>query len=89
MPLYHGTPNIFGEPSLAKCKSHRDFGCGFYLAQNFQDALPLAIKHSCIGYVYTYVLKGTDDLNVITFDGYSDEWLETEKRTESTALFLL
>lgn len=76
MLLYHGTPNIFSEPSLAKCKPHRDFGCGFYLAQNFQDALPLAIKHSRIGYVYTYVLKDIDDLNVITLDGYSDEWLE-------------
>lgn len=76
MLLYHGTPNIFSEPSLAMCKPHRDFGCGFYLAQDFNDALPLAIKHSRIGYVYTYVLKDTDDLNVITLDGYSDEWLE-------------
>lgn len=76
MLLYHGTPNIFSEPSLAKCKPHRDFGCGFYLAPNFQDALPLAIKHSHIGYVYTYVFKDADDLNVIILDGYSDEWLE-------------
>lgn len=76
MLLYHGTPNIFSEPSLAKCKPHRDFGCGFYLAQNFSDALPLAIKHSRVGYVYTYTFEETDDLNIIKLDGYSDKWLE-------------
>lgn len=56
MLLYHGTPNEFSEPSLAKCKPHRDFGCGFYLAQNYFDALPMAIKNSTIGFVQTYEL---------------------------------
>ena len=40
MYLYHGTPADFDVPTLNKCKPHRDFGCGFYLATNYFDALP-------------------------------------------------
>ena len=75
MLLYHGTPSRFNEPSLEMCKPHRDFGCGFYLAQNYYDALPLSIKHSSSGFVYTYELSDTDGLSTIVLDGYSDEWL--------------
>lgn len=44
MYLYHGTPADFDVPTLNKCKPHRDFGCGFYLATNYFDALPMAVK---------------------------------------------
>ena len=81
MLLYHGTPQEFNKPSLEKCKPHRDFGCGFYLAQNYYDALPLAIKHSPVGFVYTYELNDTDDLSVIVLDGYSNEWLDLVVRS--------
>lgn len=81
MLLYHGTPQEFNKPSLEKCKPHRDFGCGFYLALNYYDALPLAIKHSPIGFVYTYELNDTDDLSVIVLDGYSNEWLDLVVRS--------
>ena len=46
MYLYHGTPADFDVPTLNKCKPHRDFGCGFYLATNYFDALPMAVKNS-------------------------------------------
>lgn len=65
----------FVEPSLERCKPHRDFGCGFYLAQNYMDALPMAIRNSAVGYVQTYELENTDGLSVLELDGYSDEWL--------------
>lgn len=65
----------FVEPSVERCKPHRDFGCGFYLAQNYMDALPMAIKNSQFGYVYTYELDDTDGLSILELDGYSDEWL--------------
>lgn len=77
MLLYHGTPNEFNAPSLDKCKPHRDFGCGFYLAPNYFDALPLAIKNSYTGFVYTYELSDIDGLAVLELDGYSDQWLNT------------
>ena len=76
MLLYHGTPNDFSEPSLHMCKPHRDFGCGFYLAQDYFDALPMAIKNSAFGYVQTYELTDTDGLSILEFDGYSDDWLD-------------
>lgn len=76
MVLYHGTPEEFDKPSLLQCKPHRDFGCGFYLAQNYIDALPMAIKNSNSGYVMTYELVDMEGLAVREFDGYSDDWLD-------------
>lgn len=76
MPLYHGTMAEFSEPCLEKCKPHRDFGCGFYLAPNYLDALTMAIKNSRIGYVQSYGLDDMDRLNILEFEGYSDEWLK-------------
>lgn len=76
MILYHGTPMEFVEPSLERCKPHRDFGCGFYLAPNYFDALPMAIKNSYAGFVHTYELSDTDGLTILELDGYSERWLE-------------
>ncbi len=75
MHLYHGTSASFAIPSLSLCKPHRDFGCGFYLAPNYFDALPMAIKHSPIGFVQTYTAKDLDGLSVLEFTGYSEAWL--------------
>lgn len=75
MYLYHGTSASFAVPSLSLCKPHRDFGCGFYLATNYFDALPMAIKHSHIGFVQTYAVKDLNGLSVLEFTGYSEAWL--------------
>lgn len=75
MYLYHGTSASFTIPSLSLCKPHRDFGCGFYLASNYFDALPMAIKHSPTGFVQTYTVKDLDDLSVLEFTDYSEAWL--------------
>lgn len=75
MYLYHGTSASFAVPSLSFCKPHRDFGCGFYLAPNYFDALPMAIKHSPIGFIQTYTIKNLDDLSVLELTGYSEAWL--------------
>lgn len=75
MYLYHGTPADFDVPTLNKCKPHRDFGCGFYLATNYFDALPMAVKNSRVGYVQTYLLTDLDGLSVLEFDERSEDWL--------------
>ena len=75
MYLFHGTPASFDEPSLSKCKPHRDFGCGFYLALDYFDALTMAIKNTKDGYVQTYRLVDVEGLNVLEFDDRSEEWL--------------
>ena len=76
MYLYHGTSASFAIPSLSFCKPHRDFGCGFYLAPNYFDALPMAIKHSPTGFIQTYAIKDLDGLSVLEFTGYSEAWLQ-------------
>lgn len=86
MLLYHGTPMNFDIPSLEKCKPHRDFGRGFYLAQNYFDALPMSIKNSYYGVVQTYELEDIGDLNVLVLDGYSDEWLSFVVRSRLGAV---
>ena len=75
MYLYHGTPVSFTAPSLSLCKPYRDFGCGFYLAPNYFDALPMAIKRSPAGFIQTYTVKNLDGLSVLEFTGYSEAWL--------------
>ena len=75
MYLYHGTPADFDVPTLNKCKPHRDFGCGFYLAKNYFDALPMAVKNSRVGYVQTYLLRDLDGLSVLEFNERSEDWL--------------
>ena len=75
MLLYHGSSIRFSEPSIAKCKPHRDFGRGFYLAEDYMDAMPMAIKNAYSGFVYTYELNHFADLDILELDGYSDEWL--------------
>lgn len=61
--------------TVNKCKPHRDFGCGFYLATNYFDALPMAVKNSRVGYVQTYLLTDLDGLSVLEFDERSEDWL--------------
>lgn len=75
MLLYHGTSFHFVELSLNQCKLHRDFGCGFYTACDYFDALPMAIRHSDFGYVTTFELANLSGLNVLELDGYSEEWI--------------
>jgi len=75
MLLYHGTPAYFSKPSLLKCKPYRDFGCGFYLAEDYFDAVPMAIKDSLVGYVYTYEFDEGGSLQTLAFDGRTDDWL--------------
>ena len=42
MRLFHGTNVEFNEIDLMKSKVGKDFGCGFYLSANREQALELA-----------------------------------------------
>ena len=77
--LYHGSPFKFDTPDAMRGKMYRDFGVGFYMAENQNDALSIAIKDSYDGYLYTFEVD--DDaifrnLSVVEFDGFEDPWLE-------------
>ena len=46
MILYHGTNVDFSEVDFAKSNKNKDFGCGFYLTDIFEQAQHWAIKKS-------------------------------------------
>lgn len=75
--LYHGSPFDFDEPNPSYGKAHRDFGVGFYLAENENDSLSIAVKDSWEGYLYTYEMDDSvfDAFNVIEFEDTGDDWL--------------
>jgi hypothetical protein len=84
MKLYHGTIENFDTIDLSKSKPYKDFGKGFYLSDNYNQALNLAnykaIQFNLEPIVLTYnfdenFLKN-EELNVLTFDSYSREWAE-------------
>ena len=42
MKLYHGTNKDFDRIDLLKSKPNKDFGCGFYLSADYEQALNMA-----------------------------------------------
>lgn len=84
MKLYHGSTVDIAEIDLAKSKPNKDFGRGFYLSDNWQQAMRLAeYKAFQIGgtpmvnvYDFDETLLKDGTLNVREFDDYSKEWAE-------------
>lgn len=82
--LYHGTKVYFDEPNLKKAKNRKDFGKGFYLTTNLEQAMKWAVRmlpdndKSCVGYVYEYEFNtdNTKELNVMELLEYNKEWLD-------------
>ena len=85
MRLYHGTNCTFEEIDLTKSKVGKDFGCGFYLSADKNQALELAERKTELSgngtaLVYedefdeTNLMNG--ELSVLRFNGYSKEWAE-------------
>lgn len=52
--VFHGSFNKFTQPALEKGKYYRDFGIGFYITEQFLDAL--SILNCKPGFVYEYEL---------------------------------
>lgn len=46
MRLYHGSNMVIEHPDLARCKPYKDFGKGFYLSADKEQALALAKTES-------------------------------------------
>lgn len=85
MILYHGSNSEIEQIDLSKSKPHKDFGKGFYLSDNEDQALNMAkqkVIQTDTGYEvinkYEFdeacLTNGT--LNVKVFDSYSEEWAE-------------
>ena len=84
MILYHGTNMDFDVIDLKKSKPGKDFGQGFYLSDNLEQAQALAqARVELVGGVPTILsfqfnerLLVSDNLKVLTFDDYTEEWAE-------------
>ncbi|MBO7596309.1 MAG: DUF3990 domain-containing protein [Bacteroidales bacterium] len=84
MKLYHGSTVNISEIDLSKSRPNKDFGKGFYLSANRQQALRMAeFKSLTEGgnpiintYLFDDGLLNSNELKTLTFNGYTKEWAE-------------
>ena len=83
MKLYHGTNQVFTEIELQKSKPNKDFGRGFYLSPDYEQALSMAqIKVEQFQEGQPVVMEyevdesAIDALHVLRFADYSEQWAE-------------
>jgi hypothetical protein len=81
--VYHGSDTLVSVIDLQKCKPNRDFGRGFYVTKlrsqaesmakrvtKYSKKMPVVTEYEFDEYAYQ-----DDDLNVLRFDTYSEDWL--------------
>lgn len=84
MILYHGSNIVFDKIDLNKSKTNKDFGKGFYLSDNYEQAEKMAqFKVVTLGgnvivqsYEANDLILDDDTLNIKIFTEYSKEWAE-------------
>jgi hypothetical protein len=82
MTLFHGTNIDFGEIDLAKSRPNKDFGQGFYLTADKDQAARMAAQKvlqtggdsAVISYYFDESVLQEQTLNIKLFDNYSEEW---------------
>ncbi|MBQ8234039.1 MAG: DUF3990 domain-containing protein [Bacilli bacterium] len=84
--LFHGTIYDFSVPDLNYCKDKKDFGKGFYLAEDLNHAKSIANKSFLISryaeykYIYSYRIDVSElresNLNVHEFREANIAWLD-------------
>lgn len=83
MKLYHGTNQAFDTVDLQKSKPNKDFGKGFYLTADYEQALNMAhIKveqqqqGTPIVIEFEVDEEAMNTLRLLQFDHYSEKWAE-------------
>ena len=81
MILYHGTNTPFEDIDLSRSKPNKDFGRGFYLSANKEQAMEMAVAkvdqlETGNPIVMDYEVDETSmsTLKVLRCDSYSEEW---------------
>lgn len=82
MKLYHGSTIEIKEIDLSKSRPNKDFGRGFYLSADYQQAQRLGEFKARIegtqSVVTTYLfdenLMTSNELKILSFENYSREW---------------
>lgn len=85
MKLYHGSNIQVSVPDLKKSKPYKDFGQGFYLSADRNQAMRMAEQKTLqmqegkpivSEFEFDETLLTCDELNVKIFNEYSQEWAE-------------
>lgn len=82
MKVYHGSNVIVKEPKIVNRRRHLDFGRGFYVTLNKEQAIEFAIKvaknrgGNPILNVYDFDIDGSFNLCTKIFESANDEWLD-------------
>ena len=84
MKLYHGSNILFDKIDLSKSKPNKDFGRGFYLSDNEEQALEMAkFKTLTLGgeplisiFEFDENIITNNTLKVKVFQDYSEEWAD-------------
>ena len=65
--LYHGSINFFDKPNANKGKPFKDFGRGFYLSKERQNAINIAFRNKTIEESRNKRLGITDNVNAFLY----------------------
>ena len=86
MRLYHASPLVIEHPDIYHSRNFLDFGKGFYLSDNEQQAFEMASYKASqfdsepVVNVFEFderiLTDSTSTLNIKRFDSYSKEWAE-------------
>lgn len=84
MILYHGSNIVIGQIDLTKSKPNKDFGQGFYLSDNENQAQEMAeFKAIQLGgdpiisrFEFDDTIMSDTSLKVLRFEEYSEEWAD-------------
>lgn len=83
--LYHGSNIKIDQIDLSKCKLGKDFGRGFYLNPNFDQAYKMAVRTTNINKVGSEIVSAFEfedsilldpNFKVKIFPDYSKEWAD-------------
>ena len=79
--VYHGSYMVVDKPDLKKCRSGKDFGKGFYLTTDKEQAIRFAkivAKRNGTesGFISEFVISSLDGLGTFEFESTDREWLD-------------
>ena len=81
--LFHGSNMKIEEPDLKHSKPYKDFGVGFYLSADKQQAWDMAFqkvnqtqtgKAEVTEFLFDETLMTSENLNVLSYPDYCEEW---------------
>lgn len=81
MIVYHGSYLEIQTPDLSHSRKNVDFGCGFYTTPIYEQAVKWCQKFKrrnkpSIVSRYEWNETACQDLKILQFDAYSEEWLD-------------